>query len=375
MRIPLNVAVCSTLLAFPLMAPAAGDPRPVVGTILSNGNFEVAHTPASGTATVLNGDEVSTSGTSSRIMLKGGTELELQPNSSGAIFSNHATLDAGTVKTKLANDFYLTSRAFTVRSTESNTQAILQASAKALTVSVPSGGADVMNVAGSKLVHMAPGTTLNFGAYDTAASSAANVNAAWMLGVLDRENGHYIVRDRFTNTVSELVGTEVNPKLLNHLVVVDGNTTGTGASSLAQVDRVVQVSRLAPSDATTMIPCTPDGNGGIARIIHLDGMVSKVREHFLLKEKSATYELVGEVNDKDIGTDLKARGFVLPRKQAILPAEKVVYTERRNYVLAASPCAGALLGGALVTTGTITAATITSSAAVIGKAQVTPISY
>ncbi len=363
-----------TVLAVPAPFAHAGvTPRVVVATAVSTGgNFQVAHTTASGTATVLSGDQVETGAGSSRITLRDGSEIELMPNSSASVFSDHATLDSGILRTHFGTNFSIASRNFTVRPTDGKTVAILEASATSLTVSVPTGSADILGVNGSKLVHMMPGKTLNFGAYESKID--ANVNIARLLGVLDSENGHYLLRDRFSNTVSELVGP-VDPKLLNHLVTVDGNVLTNQKANVLQVDHLVQISQIKRSDATYGLPCTPDGNGGIARIVHLDGALSKLRGHFLLadKAKGKSFELIGDVDDKEVGTEIAVKGFVLPKREALLPAEEVVYTEARKYIVAASPCAGLIIAGSIVSTGIITWPH--NDAVTPSLVQQTPISY
>lgn len=347
------LSVAALALVAPLTLSAATN-RTVVGTAVSSGgSFQVGHTAASGTATVLSGDQVETGAGTSRIMLRNGSEIELLPNSAASVFDDHATLDMGTLRTHFGAGFTIASRNFTVRPTDGKTVAVLEASATSLTVSVPEGSADILGATGVKLVHMLPGNTLNFGAYDSKID--ANVNVARLLGVLDSENGHYLLRDRFSNTVSELVGP-VPPRLLNHLVTVDGNVLTNQKADVLQVDHLVQVSQIKQSDATFGLPCTPDGNGGIARVIHLDGALSKLRGHFLLADKSKgkSYELIGDVDDKEVGTDIAVKGFILPKRQALLPAEEVVYTEARKYIVAASPCAGLIIGGVIISTGIAT---------------------
>ena len=84
-------------------------------------------------------------------------------------------------------------------------------------------------------------------------------------------------------------------------------------SDLSQVDRVVQVSKLAPSDATAGLPCAADGVGGLAKRVVVDGLVNKIRNHFMVQEANKhTYEVVGDVEDKEIGTNIHSKGFVLP---------------------------------------------------------------
>ena len=340
----------------PLWAFAApADPRSVVGTVLSPGSFEVAHTAGVGTATVLNGDRVEALATQSRVLLKSGVDVELAPHSSSNLYGDHAMLNNGSLNFKASSAFYVGSQDFVVTATEPHTEAILQLAGNQLTVNVTSGSARVGSASGDTLARMSAGSTLSFDPLAVPPSNNVNVSntTVRLLGVLDLQNNHYLIRDRFSNSVSEVVGGEFSPKLVNHLVMVDGTWIGNDKSTVAQVDHVVHVSRIAPSDATTAVPCRPDGSGGVAKIIGLDGLVSKVRNHYLLKDqKKGTFEVVGNVDDKEVGTEVKARGFILPDHPTILPAEKVVYIENRVLSLATSPCAGAIIGGVLIGTGT-----------------------
>ena len=364
--------LAAVLAVFAPLTMGAANPRTVVGTAVSTGAFQVAHTAANGTATVLNGDLVESAAGTSKIMLRSGSELELLPNSGTSVFENHATLDEGTLRTHFGAGFTVVSRNFVVRPSDPKTVAVVQTTATSLTVSVSSGSADILGADGSRLVHMNSGNTLNFGAYDTKIDP--NINIARLLGVLDSQNGHYLIRDRFSNTVSELVGP-ISSKLVNHLVTVDGNVLTNLKPDVLQVDHLVQVSSIKQSDATFGVPCTPDGNSAIARAIHLDGALTKLRGHFLLadKAKGKSFELVGDVDDKEVGTDVNVRGFVLPRREAILPAEQVVYTEARKYLVAASPCAGLIIGGAIISTGAIVWPH--NDGSVAAATQNTPISY
>jgi hypothetical protein len=384
----MRIARCATLSLFTLglgftlgpttafAAPAASDARSVVGTVLSPGSFEVAHIAGIGTATVLNGDQVEALATQSRVLLKSGVDVQLAPHTSSNLFNDHAQLNNGTLNFKASAAFYVNSHDFIVTATEPRTEAILQLSGSQLTVNVTSGSARIGSASGDTLARISAGSTLSFDPLSYPPVNNVNVSntTVRLLGVLDSQNGHYLIRDRFSNSVSEVVGGEISPKLINHQVMIDGTWIGNDKSTVAQVDHVVHVSKIEASDAASSFPCRADGSGGVAKVIGLDGLVSKIRNHYLLKDqkRNSTYEIVGNVNDKDVGTDLKARGFVLPDHPTILPAEKVVYIENRVLGLATSPCAGAIIGGIIIGTGT---AVWPHNATVNAATASTPISF
>jgi hypothetical protein len=343
-------------------------PRPVVGTILSTGSFQLDHTTLSGTGTILNGDQIASSDQSSRILLRNGVNLDLSPRSGGAVYADHATLDSGTLHIKSSTgSFPVDFKSFVVTPTSPNTNAILQVSGNSLTVNVSSGNALIASAAsGQTLARLTSGLTLAFDPLDPDPGPEMSVR---LLGVLDNENGHYLVRDRFSNSVSEVVGS-VSPRLVNHMVAVDGKTFVNQKSTVAQVDRLVQISKLAASDAAMGLPCAADGAGGVAKLIGVSGVLSKVRNHFLVQDdKKKTYEVLGDIADAEVGTNIHEKGFLLPTRATILPAESVVYLERRKLIAMASPCVGAMVGSSLITTGVLAAPGNP------GTAQANPISF
>ena len=104
----------------------------------------------------------------------------------------------------------------------------------------------------------------------------------------------------------------------------------------------------------------------------VSGVLSKIREHFLVSSpKTKTYEVVGDVNDKEIGNDIHERGFILPKRASILPAEGVVYLERRKLIAMASPCVGAMVGSSLISSG----AMLIPKSDATSAAVVNPISF
>ena len=357
MRLLSSFSACSFAFFSVWSATGSVGARSVVGAVVSQGSFRLANTPATGTATLLNGDEIQASASSPKVMLKNGASFDLLPNSTSAFYQDHATLLSGTLRMTSQQPFAVNSGRFIVTATEPRTTAVLQMVDDRLTVNVTSGGASVVT-GGQNLAHMNAGSTLAFDPYAAAGGGAGGdtftSNAQIrLLGVLDSENGHYLVRDRFTNSVSEVVG-QVSPKLINHLVMVDGTWMGNEKSSVEQVDRVVQISKLAPSDATALLPCAIDGAGGIAVRVVVNGIVNKVRNHYLVQDTSKnTYEVVGDVQEKEVGTNIHQKGFVLPNRPTILPAEKVVFLESRHFVAMASPCIGAIVGGTLIGTSAL----------------------
>jgi hypothetical protein len=352
MRTIIRVFVAAGLTPIALygLARAATTTHPVIGVVQSSGDFEVASITAHRTASILNGDQIKSHDQTSHVALKSGTTLDFAPGSNGTVYQNHVELASGTLSSHLGPAFDVRSATFDVKTTGTATVAA-QTGEHALMVKVVAGNADVLNSGGVVLAHMTAGTTLNFNALGS--SAPALTNGVRMVGVIAKENSHFLIRDRFTNTVAEVQGN-VPEKDINQLVMVEGTFQPSEHSTVAQVDKVVHMEKISRSDAAIGAPCLPDGSGGIAKIVHLIGSLGKVRNHYIVKDrKQGNYELIGNVSDSEVGQNVNVRGFVLNNVEPVAPAEKVVFAEARKYIIAASPCAGLIAAGSLITTGTL----------------------
>jgi hypothetical protein len=324
-----------------------GDAQAQIGMVVSRGSFTIGGVKSTGTATIFNGDSLSTDGVSSQVHLSNGVDLTLAPHSTGAIFSDHVALHTGILSGQVGAQFRVVTQGVILQPVTPGTEAEVQVAENRVTVAIPKGQADIGNAHGALLSHMVPGQVLTYQNLNRGSDEDTHVQA---LGVLDREDGHYLIRDRFTNIVSELSGS-IPTADLNKLVLVKGDL-GTDKSTVPQVDRVVIVQSIKRSDATSDVPCQHDPGGSVANEMVVDGILSQEEGHYLVKTSDhGVVELMGNVDSSDIGKKIHTKGSIIKGQTAYAPAEQIVYTEKRKFVFSDSPCAGLITGGMLVTAG------------------------
>ena len=145
MRTLSSLTVCTLAICSVWPAPGAVSGRSVVGAVVSPGSFRLANTTATGTATLLSGDEVQATNSSPKVMLKNGAGFELLPNASSTFYTDHATLLNGTLRMTSPQPFAVDSGRFIVTATEPRTTAVLQREGDRLVVNVTAGSASVVS--------------------------------------------------------------------------------------------------------------------------------------------------------------------------------------------------------------------------------------
>jgi hypothetical protein len=333
-----------TTTAAASLAGAAYQANAQIGMIASAGDFTIAGVKSAGTATVFSGDSVSTESTATQIHLSSGINWTLAPHSTVAVYSDHLQLARGTVSGQSTAGFRVISEGMVLRPVKPGTEAEVQVAENRVTVAIPKGEAYVGTVQGAVVAHMMQGNVLSYQAI------GGNNNHVQALGVLNSQDGHYLIRDRFTNVVSELQG-KIPAAYLNKLVRVNGELA-TETSTVPQVDRLVSVTEIKRSDATSAVPCESDPGGSVAKEMVVDGILTQEEGHYLVNTSEHGYvEVIGDVDKSQIGKKIHMKGSLLQSKGAYAPAEQIVYTEKRKFVFADSPCAGLITGGVVVTAG------------------------
>jgi hypothetical protein len=324
-----------------LMA-VAGKAQAQIGMVVSKGNFTIAGVKTAGTATIFDGDLVATEAVASQVHLSNGVDLMMSPHTSGSIFHDHVNLVRGTIAGKVGDQYRVASEGLVLQPTSSATRAEVQVADNRVIVALPAGQADMLTAQGALLSHMVPGKVLSYQSLN-----GADDKVVQALGVLDRQDGHYLIRDRFTNVVSELSG-DIPANYLNKLVFVNGELL-SDKSTVSQVDRLVTVKHIKRSDATSAVPCESDPGSSVASEMIVDGVLSTEEGHYLVATPEHGYvEVIGDVDRADIGKKVHMKGAIIQGRSAYAPAEQVVYTEKRKFVVSDSPCAGLVAGGVLV---------------------------
>jgi hypothetical protein len=318
-----------------------------LGMVVSRGTFTVGGVSSTGTATIFNGDSLSTDTASSQVHLLNGVNLTLAPHSTGAIYSDHVALDKGTIFGQVGSQYRVETRGVTLQPVAPGTEAEVQVAENRVTVAIPKGHADIGGAHGAILSHMVPGQVLSYQNVNGGMDEATHVQA---VGVLSRQDGHYLVRDRITNVAYELSGN-VPGSYLNKQVMVKG-VLGQDKSSIPQVDHLMNVKEIQQSDATVGAPCESDPGKSVAKEMVVNGVLSREEGHYLVHTADhGVVEVIGDVDSSQIGQQIHMKGAIIPGQAAYAPAEQLVYMEKRKFVYSASPCAGLITGGVMITAG------------------------
>jgi hypothetical protein len=314
-----------------------------IGIAASAGTFTIAGVKSTGTATVFNGDALTTDGVASRVHLSNGTDLMMAPHSTGAIFSDHINLTAGTVSGQIDGRYRVVTTGLVILPRDAKTEAQVQVANNRVAVAIPKGNADIATTQGTLVAHMMPGNAMNY-------QAVGNDTAVQAVGVLNQQDGHYLIRDRFTNVVSELSGN-IPASYVDKLVRVTGDLSTT-SSNVKQVDRLIMVKQIKRSDATSSVPCEKDPGGSVAKEMAVNGVLSQEEGHYLVSTSDhGIVEVMGNVDQSSIGKTVHMNGSIVTGQTAYAPAEQLVYTEKRKFVFSDSPCAGLITGGMLITAG------------------------
>jgi hypothetical protein len=342
-----NLALVTAIGVLGVGIPAQAQSQAKLGMVVSHGTFTVGGVSSSGTATIFDGDAVSTDGASSQVHLLNGVNLTLAPHSSGAIYSDHVTLNKGTVFGQVGSRYRVETRSVTMQPVGPGTEAEVQIAENRVTVAIPKGHADIGGAHGAILSHMVPGQVLSYQNVNSGMDEDTHVQ---VLGVLSRQDEHYLVRDRTTNVAYELTGNIPN-SYVNKLVMVKGDM-GAQKPSVPQVDRLVNVTEIKQSDATTGYPCEHDPAKSVAKEMVVNGVLSREEGHYLVTTADhGVVEVIGDVDSSQIGKQIHMKGAILQGQTAFAPAEQLVYMEKRKFVYSASPCAGLITGGVMITAG------------------------
>ncbi len=337
------------MLASSLLAETG---RHAIGIASGTEAFLVDNASAMSSATLFAGDSVQTINTICRVNMKNGSEVKLAPHSAAQLYEDRVVLQRGRAETTLGAGAKIETTDFLVKTGSKQTHANLELVGDSMTVAVLSGQAEVSNLHGVILSRMTAGSSLNFvnvaGEQERTAGSSQSASLIRLVGILDVEDQHYLIRDRFGNSVTELIG-DLPAKMVNELTMVYG-TVESQRSDIPHVDRVVRVIRINRSDMAGGWPCLPDGAGGPAKRISLKGALTKDGAHYFVSDdRHGTFEVIGDLEEKMVGKPVELTGFVLPNRRGFSPADQLVYIERRKFIAAESPCVGVMATGVMVT--------------------------
>jgi hypothetical protein len=216
---------------------------PVIGVAQSRGAFFVNNASVPGTATILDGTTVRTAATSSDVSLKGGERLTLASSSEARIFQDRMVLTNGMADLNHMSTYRLEAGNFAIGSSdpESHMRVTIDGQKQVKVVAI-AGNGEVRNRQGALVARVLSGTALQV--------QAVGGNKAVLTGVLQEQNGKYLLTDETSKITVELRGSNLK-KLVGKKIQVNGSVVAgaTPSAGAAQVVSVASATVLAAGAA------------------------------------------------------------------------------------------------------------------------------
>jgi len=208
---------------------------PSIGVIRANGEFRVNGSTIQGNSALFDGNLVETAAVRSLVRLAN-LEMAMLPQSRVKVYRDHTTLEQGSSLVTNARNYVLEAGSIRISSREKDSEWQVQINGPDRTsVSARKGGAEVRNSSGVLLAVLRPGMSLAFMPEDGASASAVTK----LTGVVERQNGAYLLTDLTSNVRFELRGKDLD-KFTGQRVEITGSII-PGAVPAAGASQVVQV--------------------------------------------------------------------------------------------------------------------------------------
>ncbi|MGQ9635398.1 MAG: hypothetical protein ACUVXB_14275 [Bryobacteraceae bacterium] len=209
-----------------------------IGVATGTAAFLVDRAPVQGNATILEGAVVETRSSPSRVLLKNGVRLQLDPNSRARVFAERVILEQGATRLTQAGSAILVAGGMQVtpRGREGDIQVAINKRGE-LSVTALQGVAEVATAQGLLLARVLPGGTLAFEPQAATAAPPYQVEGCLTSGV-----GGFLLNDATTNVLFELRGDSLTQYTGRYVQVTASqwpNAQPIGGAS--QVLRVVQI--------------------------------------------------------------------------------------------------------------------------------------
>lgn len=228
----MRIFSCAMLIAGCIFSLSAASTS--IGIVRSYGEFKVDGAAVRGNSTLIAGDVVETMVMNTTINL-GATEVTMMPESRAALYSDHATLQRGTMLLRGASTHAL--EAGNLRVVPSSAQSLVEVGyndRKLITISTRVGAADVFTTSGELLASLSPGNGLAFdpssgsgaGAPSMGSGQASGKADVTLKGKLKSRNGKFYVT--VDGKEYEVTSTTVNlAQYVGKVISITGSVVGT----------------------------------------------------------------------------------------------------------------------------------------------------
>jgi len=243
---------------------------PVIGTVISDGDFRLNGKAAQGRGSLFDGSEVRAGATPATIRLAEGAQLDLASGSQGRVFRDRVVLEQGAGQFAASPGYTLNALTLQVTplfSRASGRVALLESNKVQL--GVLTGLWRVANSNGVIVADITPGMAVDLQVPEDKLS-----NASKMKGCLRKKDGRYLLKDETTNVTVELQAAD--PKTLEdevgHHIEITGNLLA-GATPVKDATQLIQISELKRLSKRCGFPAGMLAGTGIASAAIIAGII------------------------------------------------------------------------------------------------------
>jgi hypothetical protein len=243
-----------------------------IGIVVTSGQAQVDGAVVRGNSTLFQGSVVQAGAATSDLMLPGGSNLLLQPESAVKVYRGYAVLEHGAAVQRGSNTLVADGLKVSSLSPQGAVFVAIQDGSR-LSVAAQGGAAEVRNPAGDLVARLEAGKALSFAIQDstglpqtppptTGQSSAPTGAQVTIHGILHKDHpgryGHFLLTDIPSKVTYELQGPGLDD-LVGASVEVTGSTFDTApAEGASRVLSVSDIHQMPLSEITgTPAPPTP----------------------------------------------------------------------------------------------------------------------
>jgi hypothetical protein len=253
-RTKFSVVTAIWLLA--VLAAGTSATAATIGTITSNGRFQMNGAEVWNQAALMEGSAVQTGTSATRLLLRNGTDVRIGSVSSGKVFANRMVLENGSLEGLLARSFRLETALLGLRVEGDNARAHVRVNDGSILVASLQGSVQVRGAQGLLLASLPEGNAVQL-----STSSEGTTVGTRLTGVIQHKNYRYYLKDETTGVTVELKG-EQPAKYVGRRMTIQGDidSAATSGGNAEYVVRVTQVESPA-AEASTAVGAGSGGSG------------------------------------------------------------------------------------------------------------------
>jgi len=210
---------------------------PAIGLVVAEGSFQVDHARVWGNATLLDGNLIETSQSSSRLQLENGVKMELAADSRARVYQSRMVLEKGIGQLDSSNYRIEAGKVVVAPDSPGSVARVQVNGDNRVIVAAYQGSVRVSNGQGVLLARLDTGSELAFEPQEGASAATTKVT-----GCLLRKGGSFVAVDDTTNVVIQLQGVGLDANVGNRVQII--GTAVPGTPSVSGASQIVSVTDL-----------------------------------------------------------------------------------------------------------------------------------